>query len=434
MSAAHSEDVARAERTASLRLMRELASVLLQDTAALMADPHTAVLVDTHPIFQTPLFASRAFRDFAAYAAQAMSLQHVDTYTPASPMRPPPMQPTLSIPHLHTFAPSVPFSSPVSLVPQRAATSDMLPMHTPDPRFATRSRCHTFETIEEDPMSAPVASRSLGFNPLLLSQPLQLPPQQQQPASASAACNVSVAFPQLNEEPEPEQEPLTQQYLMQIIDYLSVYNQQQPQSAQVSSQQQLLPMSVPASIQPHLLANMPQSADASAMAAAMSMMCSAPAQLSTNAATAQFPRLASESSESTASPELPSSVTAKPSSQQHQQQSRMFMHNLVQAQVAEPLASGQSAAGQLMYFTQDCIDPSALIGGTATPPAHMSLPKLHNSVSPSSNSPTPTPSSSSPGLPPATAQPPAASLPPNALHFAVAPQKIQFKADHELFM
>ncbi|KAJ2454931.1 hypothetical protein EV183_001192 [Coemansia sp. RSA 2336] len=434
MSAAHSEDVARAERTASLRLMRELASVLLQDTAALMADPHTAALVDAHPIFQTPLFASRAFRDFAAYAAQALSLQHVDTYAPASPMRPPPMQPTLSIPHLHTFAPSMPFSSPISLVPQRAATSDMLPMHTPDPRFTARSRCHTFETIEEDPMSAPVVSQSLGFNPLLLSQPLQLPPQQQQqPVSASAACNASVAFPQLNEEPEQEQEPLTQQYLMQIIDYLSVYNQQQPQSAQVSSQQQLLPMGASDSMQPQLLATMPQSADASAMAAAMSMMCSAPAQLSANATAAQFPRLASESSESTASPELPSCVTAR-SSQPHQQQSRMFMHNLVQAQVAEPLASGQSAAGQLMYFTQDCIDPSALIGGTATPPAHMSLPKLHNSVSPSSNSPTPTPSSRSPGLPPATAQPSAAALPPNALHFAVAPQKIQFKADHELFM
>ncbi|KAJ2682181.1 hypothetical protein H4R19_007181, partial [Coemansia spiralis] len=59
MIAGHSEDVARAERSASLRLMRELATVLLQDTATLMADPHYAPLLEAHPLFQAPLFTSR---------------------------------------------------------------------------------------------------------------------------------------------------------------------------------------------------------------------------------------------------------------------------------------------------------------------------------------------------------------------------------------
>ncbi|KAJ2842451.1 hypothetical protein GGI22_007550, partial [Coemansia erecta] len=78
MSAAHTEDLARAERNANLRLMRELATVLLQDTAALMADPQYAPLLDAHPLFQAPLFSSRAFRDFCTYASQALSLQHTE--------------------------------------------------------------------------------------------------------------------------------------------------------------------------------------------------------------------------------------------------------------------------------------------------------------------------------------------------------------------
>ncbi|KAJ2889504.1 hypothetical protein IWW38_004666, partial [Coemansia aciculifera] len=100
-SHANADDVARAERNASLRLMRELATVLLQDAAALMACPMTAPLAHAHPLFQHPLFASRAFRDFCTYARQALSLD--------------------------------------------AASAVVAPL-------AARSRRHTFETIgEEDP-------------------------------------------------------------------------------------------------------------------------------------------------------------------------------------------------------------------------------------------------------------------------------------------
>ncbi|KAJ1855962.1 hypothetical protein LPJ73_002255, partial [Coemansia sp. RSA 2703] len=61
-----SDDVVRAERAASRRLMRELAIVLLQDAAALLADARTHSVVARHPLFRQPLFATRAFRDFAA--------------------------------------------------------------------------------------------------------------------------------------------------------------------------------------------------------------------------------------------------------------------------------------------------------------------------------------------------------------------------------
>ncbi|KAJ1790758.1 hypothetical protein IW139_002182 [Coemansia sp. RSA 353] len=466
MSAGHSEDVARAERTASMRLMRELATVLLQDTAALLADPQYAVLVDSHPLFQTPLFASRAFRDFSAYAAQALSLQHVDAYAqalslPGSPQtmqptlqpamsmpHPPTMQQSMSMHHMSNFAHSMVLGSPqpslpATLMPSRSALSSdtLLTMHRPEqqqrpiakPRFAPRSRRHTFETIgEEDSAALAQAAipahtqQPVHFNPMLLSQPLPFPPQfdmpSHQPSTAPA-----VAFPQLNEEPEPENEPMSQQYLMQIIDYLSVYNQPTH-----PPQNQLFPMSVPAPVQP-LLSPMPHSADpstASAVAAAMNMMCPVSQQqpMPFSAVATQFPRLASESSESTASPELAST------SGRHMQSSQSMLMG-----PAMPHPDSMSMHGhpntQLMYFAsaQDYIDPASLVG-TATPPSHMLLPKskLHSSVSPSSSSPTPTPSSNSPGLPP-TAQP-AAPLPSNALHFAIAPQKLQFKADHELFM
>ncbi|KAJ1902390.1 hypothetical protein LPJ66_000001, partial [Kickxella alabastrina] len=166
-AAAHSEDVLRAERNASRRLMRELATVLIQDAAALLADPRTASVVAQHPLFRAPLFASRAFRDFAAYAAQALSLQQ--------------------------------------------ETNTMLPMPPPvlmRPSFITRPRRHTFEPIrEEDPLSLAQATMappvpphpqhssgmSMAFNPMLLSQPLPFPPQLAAPQMAPPA----MAFPQL---------------------------------------------------------------------------------------------------------------------------------------------------------------------------------------------------------------------------------------------
>ncbi|KAJ2354652.1 hypothetical protein GGF43_003140 [Coemansia sp. RSA 2618] len=466
MSAGHSEDVARAERTASLRLMRELATVLLQDTAALLADPQYASLVDTHPLFQAPLFTTRAFRDFSAYAAQALSLQHVDPYAqamslPASPqnMHPPSLQPTMSVPHLPAFSqPSMMLGSPQPSLPamllhQRPTMSSdtLLTMHRTDqhqpraiakPRFAPRSRRHTFETIGEEDSAAlaqaaipgQTVSQPMQFNPMLLSQPLPFPPQLDAVGHvppATAPCPPSVAFPQLNEEPELENESMSQQqYFMQFMDYLSVYNQSH--TGQPQNQHQLFPMSVPASMQP-MLSNMPQSADAStasAVAAAMNMMCPVPQQQqhAFSAVATQFPRLASDSSESTASPE-PASTSGR-----HLQGSQSML--LGPAMPAEPLALHGHANSQLMYFgsTQDYIDPATLVG-TATPPSQMMLPKtkMHSTASPSSSSPTPTPSSNSPGLPPSAAQP-AAPLPPNALHFAIAPQKLQFKADHELFI
>ncbi|KAJ2607125.1 hypothetical protein H4S08_004932 [Coemansia sp. RSA 1365] len=489
MAAGHSEDVARAERTASLRLMRELATVLLQDTAALLADPQCAPLIEAHPIFQAPLFASRAFREFSSYATQALSLQHVDAYAPlnappvlqhADSFAPPPMQSTLSLPHhlptlsppalplLQGSQPSLPSSAVLS---QRAAmSSDTLmtlqrtdpPPHMARMRFSTpRARRHTFEPISEEVSSTMVPpylqqhNTPAPFNPMLLPHTMPFPPP---PDAMSHLPPVhpqqpQVAFPQLNEERNPDQEPMSPQYLMQIIDYLAVYNQQQ--AGQIQPQQmhqhhhnhQLFPMSAPAA---QLLSSMPQPSDApsaAAIAAAVNIACSNSSS-HIGAVSAQFPRLASESSESTASPELASEVSQHmhlgPLPHQHPHPLLLPSHVPTPSVVhtVDPLTMHTQPGSQLVYFNahQDLIDPSALVG-TATPPSQMTLPKpnpLQSSVSPSSTSPTPTPSSSSPGLHPSIAhnndnnQP---ALPPNAaLHFAMAPQKLQFKADHELFM
>ncbi|KAJ2084430.1 hypothetical protein H4R24_000060 [Coemansia sp. RSA 988] len=491
MAAGHSEDVARAERIASLRLMRELATVLLQDTAALLADPQCAPLIEAHPIFQAPLFASRAFREFCSYATQALSLQHVDAYAPlsapsalqhAESFAPPPMQSALSLPHhLPALSPpvlpllqdsqsSLPSSAVLS---QRAAMSSdtLMTLQRADPppqlarmRFSTpRARRHTFEPISEEIPSTLAPSHlqhstPTPFNPMLLPHSMSFPPPPPPPDSMSHLPSVhpqqpQVAFPQLNEERNPDQEPMSPQYLMQIIDYLAVYNQQQasqmqpPQMHQQHHGQQLFPMSAPPA---QLLANMPHPSDApsaAAIAAAVNIACSNPSS-NIGAVAAQFPRLASESSESTASPELASGVSHHmhlgPLPHQHQNPLLLPQHLSTGsvAHTVQPLVMHAQPGSQLMYFNapQDLIDPSTLVG-TATPPTHMSLPKPsthQNSLSPSSTSPTPTPSSSSPGLHPSVAHNNSnnqLALPPNAaLHFAMAPQKLQFKADHELFM
>ncbi|KAJ1816437.1 hypothetical protein LPJ56_000300 [Coemansia sp. RSA 2599] len=497
-AAAHSEDVVRAERNASRRLMRELATVLLQDVAALLADSRAAPVVSQHPLFRMPLFTTRAFREFAAYAAQALSLQH----------------------------------EPASL-----GTAPPVPVR---PTFISRPRRHTFETIrEEDPaalaqaaMAPPVpphpthSALSMGFNPMLLSQPLPFPPQLAQPhthasqlsaaaAVAAAAVPPAIAFPQLAEEPisdastlqqsysqsysqspqhqqvlahshsQAPPDPMSQQYLMQIMDYLSVYNQ--PSQPQHQQHQQ-------AHVQEQPVA-------------------------STTALTAQFPRLTSEScsGESTASPELPSNLPissqtlassqhpaapayayaysqplySRPISHHHSftaphaPTQLMLSTDTASAAAAAaaatamamasinatshgnaqleplPLTQHHSAHNLSMYFanasatsggnggaaSQDFIDPSALAtASSATPPHLVGLPKSksllqqHSGSMASSLSPTPTPSSdNSPSALLNTGFNPSSQIlpgsdPASALQFSIAPHKLQFKADHELLM
>ncbi|KAJ1641939.1 hypothetical protein J3B02_003816 [Coemansia erecta] len=496
-AAAHSEDVVRAERNASRRLMRELATVLLQDVAALLADSRTAHVISQHPLFHMPLFTTRAFREFAAYAAQALSLQH----------------------------------EPSSLAPAGAAPPPV-PVR---PTFISRPRRHTFETIrEEDPVALaqaaamapppvpPHPSHSalpVGFNPMLLSQPLPFPPHLAHPqthapqlsaavAAATAAVQPAIAFPQLAEEPaadgstlqhpqsQPQShnqtpsDPMSQQYLMQIMDYLSAYNQ----SSHVQQQHH----------QHHQAQTQTQ-------------------ERSTTLATsftAQFPRLTSEScsGESTASPELPSNLpissqtlvsahhSAAPTyayaysqplysrpithhhsfTAPHAPTQLMLPTDTASAAAAAaaaatamamasinatphsnaqleplPLAQHHSAHNLSMYFanasaanggSQEFIDPSALAtASSVTPPHIVGLPKSrsllqqhhhhHNSASMTSSlSPTPTPSSDN--SPSAllrsgfnsSAQILPGSDPSSALQFSIAPHKLQFKADHELLM
>ncbi|ORX68159.1 hypothetical protein DL89DRAFT_268695 [Linderina pennispora] len=227
MSAQNSDDVARAERSASIRMMRELAVVLL------MSDPQYAPILDAHPIFQAPVFHSRAFRDFANYAAQALSLRHSDVYAPPPPLLVSP------VPQPMTPALASPVHSGPTLLTQPFPTLSAPP--------SARRRGMTFETIQEDaepPMSAfpsiPMSAHHHilpptmpTFNPMLLSQPLAFPPLITTPTQP-------VAFPQLMEE-QPQQQhqhqhhqhhqhqpPVddpTQQYsqqdLFQLIDYLS---------------------------------------------------------------------------------------------------------------------------------------------------------------------------------------------------------------------
>ncbi|KAJ1950872.1 hypothetical protein EC988_004223 [Linderina pennispora] len=234
MSAQNSDDVARAERSASIRMMRELAVVLVQDTAALMSDPQYAPILDAHPIFQAPVFHSRAFRDFANYAAQALSLRHSDVYAPPPPLLVSP------VPQPMTPALASPVHSGPTLLTQPFPTLSAPP--------SARRRGMTFETIQEDtepPMSAfpslPMSAHHHilpptmpTFNPMLLSQPLAFPPLITTPTQP-------VAFPQLMEEQpqqhqhqhhqhqhhhhQPPVDDPTQQYsqqdLFQLIDYLS---------------------------------------------------------------------------------------------------------------------------------------------------------------------------------------------------------------------
>ncbi|KAJ2747017.1 hypothetical protein GGI20_000913 [Coemansia sp. BCRC 34301] len=306
-AAANSEDVARAERCASLRLMRELATVLLQDTAALMAVPQNAQLLEDHPLFQHPLFASRAFRDFCAYAQQALALQPADIHLmlpPAEPPQPPPA----SIHHHHHH---------LSAFPKLHHNHHIAPLPI------GRSRRHTFETIgEEDPVALAHATSAVfspphaqpppplmpHFNPMLLSQPLAFPP------AAATTSAPAIAFPQLAEEPEPDQtsaEPMSQQYFMQIIDYLSVYNQQQQQQ-----QQQQNPGFFH---QPSMLPTVSSQSllDSATMAAHQAAAAAAAATAAANSVATHFPRLPSESSETTASPEPTTTSTTATSNHQH---------------------------------------------------------------------------------------------------------------------
>ncbi|KAJ1734729.1 hypothetical protein LPJ72_002212 [Coemansia sp. Benny D160-2] len=531
MSAAHSEDVARAERSASLRLMRELATVLLQDSAALMADPLYAPLLDAHPLFQAPLFASRAFRDFCAYAAQALSLQHTAGYAqsafvPQPPPPPPSRRRTGSHPQPHPppllqHALSMPPVPMQMQMPPTSLSSDALfTLGSTSgtggggrrfPLLGGRSRRHTFETIGEEDSAALAQAAAAAqpnafhpppaaFNPMLLSQPLPLPfptqlalaspppQQQQQQQQQQQPCQSSVpmAFPQLAEEPADigPSAPISQQHLMQIIDYLSVYNSQQQQQQQHHlphsiADQHLAPClptdSACVGVQPLFHAGMPASASASAAAAA-----------------SQFPRLASESSESTASPELPSSrncsqsfsfsgsspfaasasdmaaavaAAAASAGMSSLAPSEALLSNVTAAahgalpapialhhghhghshlldvggdlsayfsSAAAVAAAAAAAAAAAGVARQDYIDPSAIV----TPCAPLrARPKsfANHRISPSSlaSSPTPTPSASSPGLYPSSA---ATAVDPSALHFSIDPHKLQFKTDKELFM
>ncbi|KAJ2754802.1 hypothetical protein GGI19_002134 [Coemansia pectinata] len=521
-AAANSEDVARAERNASLRLMHELATVLLQDTAALMASPQHAQLIEDHPLFQHPLFTSRAFRDFCSYAQQALSLQHVDMYAHStfappphlmSPVEPPMLHHPMSMPAHHhnhqlpTFSPhtgldmlSTPQASfpPLSAAahPHRASMSSESLMAFPKPEHHTttsfmaapfpmgRSRRHTFETIgEEDSMAlaqvtaataavfSPAHSQAMPqFNPMLLSQPLSFPPQLHSTMSSQSAATScqppAIAFPQLAEEPEPEPaaDPMSQQCFMQFIDYLSVYNQQQQSQTHGH----------PGFFQPPMLPTVnSQSLLHGSMIAAN--------QVVSGTAPTHFPRLASESSETTASPEPATAVNSH-----HQQQSMFIKHAahggddrvyhphhhrpsfttppsllLAPAALTAAAAMAMSTAqntGPLpladqnslsLYFSnaaspanttghhhhhQDYIDPtSTLVNSTASPShqqQHMLMmsnsKSLHassssSSLSQSSSSPTPTPPTSS-------------SAVASAMQFSVAPHKMQFKNDHELYL
>ncbi|KAJ2549421.1 hypothetical protein EV175_004457 [Coemansia sp. RSA 1933] len=461
-ASANSEDLARAERNANLRLMRELATVLLQDTAALMADPQYAPLLEAHPLFQAPLFSSRAFRDFCTYASQALSLQHTEIYTPnpymAMPPRtlhaapqhpgvaplssrkrmnsqPPPLQHTFSVPHsMHSFATPQPTPGlsmlspphqppPFSSGPSRTSmSSDSLftlgKTDAPFMRggsgasgashrfpFVGRARRHTFEPIgEEDPVALaqanvapPVHSEAsqqqkqqqvhtaaapftpsvqhpvMPFNPMLLSQPLPFPPQLSATASQSSAAATSagqsaapMAFPQLAEESlghEPS-EPMSHNYLMQIIDYLAVYNHQQngidqsigPCVASIS------PCNA-ASMQPFFHAGM-----------------APPHQLAAGiAAGAQFPRLTSESSESTASPELPSTRNCShsfstPQYDPHSTTASSQFDASVVAAAAAAVAAAATATGSIPSLTP----PSLLLSSpnsTATMPSSAAQPQ-----------------------------------------------------------
>ncbi|KAJ1878548.1 hypothetical protein LPJ66_011869 [Kickxella alabastrina] len=285
-------------------------------------------------------------------------------------------------------------------------------------------------------------------------------------------------------------EPMSQQYIMQIMDYLSVYNQpantQQQHQHQHQHQQQTHHQQQQQQIQ--------QQQQAASF-------------------TAQFPRLTSESgSESTASPELPSNlpISTQMFGQQQQQpataftysyshplynrpmthhhsftaplpSSQMMLSNDTTSAAAAaaaatamamsgvnvaaashhshsqqhsslepmPLVQNHSAHNLSMYFNapgsaHDFIDPSALAN---TAQSHIiGLPKSRSMLHPhtsslsSSLSPTPTPTSENrqsvlfnPAFNP-SAQLLAASDPSTALQFSIAPHKLQFKSDHEILM
>ncbi|KAJ2580063.1 hypothetical protein EV177_010651, partial [Coemansia sp. RSA 1804] len=175
---------------------------------------------------------------------------------------------------------------------------------------------HTFETIGEEDSAALAQAAAAAqpnafhpppaaFNPMLLSQPLPLPfpaqlalasppsSQQQQQQQQPYQSSVPMAFPQLAEEPADvgPSAPISQQHLMQIIDYLSVYNSQQQQQ----QQQHHLPHSI---ADQHLAPCLPT--DSACVGVQPLFHARMPASASAAAAASQFPRLASESSESTA--------------------------------------------------------------------------------------------------------------------------------------
>ncbi|KAI8324856.1 hypothetical protein GQ54DRAFT_284053 [Martensiomyces pterosporus] len=488
MSAGHSDDVARAERNASLRLMRELATVLLQDSAALLADPQYAPIVEAHPLFQAPLFRSRAFRDFCTYATQALSLQHIDIYSQNAALprqrqkqQIPPLPLSTSHHHHHHHHMSAFSTTSFTLLspsptqtafpglhghqPTGISPSSLLSMPKPEPPtfigptpFPStplgrgRRRGGTFEAIgeEEDPIAlmnatAAAGSSTLGvpqataaaFNPMLLSQPLPFPPQLNPTPPNTAA----VAFPQLLEDSLDQQQEaaaMSQQDFLQLIDYLSAYNQQQPQGAMghtaSSAQQTLFTGIAPSS-------SFPQLPTASAVAASSSSAVAGTAAVddstahatvsqhaTTTGTTPSQSSAAGGSDSTTASPELTSTSSNGYHKQQQQLANDPMLLGTTQGSLDAIALDDPTSLSMYLNATTALVDPSALVQLTPT----MALPKtadakpLMGSSSPNSTSPTPTPSSSSPSLHPAD--------PAAALQFSIAPYKLQFKADHDLFL
>ncbi|KAJ2779884.1 hypothetical protein GGI15_003739 [Coemansia interrupta] len=452
----HSDEVARAERAASRRLMRELATVLLQDAAALLADARTHAVVARHPLFRQPLFATRAFRDFAAYAAQALSLQQAQQQMPPMPQ---------------ALAPPVP----------------------PRPILATRPRRHTFETIREEDAAALAhaalpAHAPLGgaFDAMLAAPPLQMPP-------AAAAAAPPIAFPQLSDDvpeaaPSLPLAPQQQHYLMQFMDYLSAYNHPPtaappPPPASAMEQQHFPRLASESSsgestASPELPANMPLSAHAFSSATQQQPALPEHQQFTYTAYPQPlYSRPLAHHHSFTAPSQLllPSDSTA---AQAHAAATAtaLAMASTPQTHAFDPLPllstgatqHSHSAHNLSMYFANtaspEYIDPASLAATSTmsastavdpgyphqavTPPHLVGLPKsrslLHHAQAgslASSLSPTPTPEDDATPvalLVSAYNPPQSHGLgpvdPASALQFTIAPHKLQFNADHDMLM
>lgn len=554
MSAVNSEDVARAERNASLRMMRELATVLLQDSAALLADPQFAPLLQSHPLFQHSLFTSRAFRDFCAYSQQTLSRRQTDEFPESMSFAPislmslptskklqqgktefgsnccPPLSHSLSLQPTAVFTSSSAFQSPMSICtaapvsqssnlslphsqrsalsaeslatlskPERSMSSASFmdsPLSLRRVRSNTRARnrrhTHTtraFETIGEEDMlsldnsiqqqhqyqqdtaaatsgmvdtsffSSQSVPSSQHFNPMLLSQPLPFPPQlgnhdaightsvsppslptsnvpvnnnHPPPFSYQAA---SAAFPHLTDEngtpivTDTNGQPISQQCLMQMFDYLSAYNHQSQQPAEGTPATLLHPISTTSALVPNDNGQQQQ----------QPMECMT-APVASSSTSLHFPRLNTESNESTPSPVITKNpfTNYPPSvlfgSESLSSQSAAAAVAAIQQQhphLSEYFHNAAAAAAAAMSATSSTPSHSQVVAAPQPHPGHQKV--LHASSSGSSlsaTSTTPTPSSGDGSTSAASAAAVAAA----ALHYSIAPQKMQFKADHELFM